>query len=312
MKLGFIGLGKMGSRMALKLLAEGNELIVWNRSSTPVEELRTQNANLKSATKNLKASETIQELVQDLHKPRIIWLMLPAGEATQSVLDEVSKYAEKDDVVIDGGNAYYKDTEKRFQDFKKNNIRFLGIGVSGGIIAAEKGYPLMVGGDKSAYDHIRSVLDSLAKPNGGHEYFGEGGVGHFIKMVHNGIEYGYMQALGEGFGVLNSSQYSCDLLKVAKLYQKGTLISGFMIDRTVDALEKDPMMGHIQGIIAESGEARWTVEEAQRQHVPIEIIQKSLEFRKKSQTEKSIQESFAAKLVAALRQEFGGHLVKKK
>lgn len=319
MQLGFGGLGKMGSRMVLKLFGEGHEVVVWNRSPQPVEELKAQSEKFKTtrfaarrAAQNLKVARTVEELVKILEKPRVIWSMVTAGEATQNVLNEVGNFVEKDDVVIDGGNAHFRDTQKRFEAFRDRGIRFLGIGVSGGIIAAETGYPLMVGGNRNAYDHVRPILDSLAKPNGGHEYFGEGGAGHFVKMVHNGIEYGIMQSLGEGFGVLEKSPYDLDLLKVAKLWQRGTLVCGFMLDRAVDALTPDPTLSNIVGVIEESGEARWTVEEAKRAGVPIEIIEKSLEFRRRSQRDRKVQQSFAAKLVAALRSAFGGHAVKKK
>lgn len=291
MQMGFIGLGKMGSRMVQKLLEEGHEVESWTRS---------------------KSTITIEELIHGLEKPRIIWMMVSAGEATEEVLTEVSKYLEKDDIVIDGGNANYKDTQKRYEKLRNKEIRYLGIGVSGGVVAATEGYPLMVGGNKSAYEFIKPVLDSLAKPNGGHEYFGTGGAGHFVKMIHNGIEYGTMQSLGEGFGVLEKAPYRLDLVKVAKLYQKSTLLSGFMMDRTVEALESDPKLDSIIGVIAESGEARWTVEQAKEENVPVEIIEKSLEFRHRSQTDENVQKSFAARMVAALRHAFGGHETKKK
>lgn len=294
MQLGFIGLGKMGSRMVEKLLKEGHEITAWNRSDN-----------------ELKTAETIEELVKSLEKPRVVWVMVLAGSATQNVLDRVSKYVEKGDIVIDGGNANYKDTQRRYQNFRNEGIRYLGIGVSGGIIAVKSGYPIMVGGDKSAYKHVRPILDSLAKPNGGHEYFGTGGAGHFVKMIHNGIEYGIMQSFGEGFEVLEKAPYKFDLLKIAKLYQKGTLVSGFMLDRTVDALSQDPKLSNIIGYIEESGEARWTVETAKDEGVDAEIIERSLEYRRRSQKDPKIQKSFTAKLVAALRQAFGGHAVKK-
>ena len=309
MRLGLIGLGKMGSRIVLKLLKEGHTVVVWNRSSKASEELelKVQNAKFKITSQKLKISKTIGELVGSLEKPRVVWLMLPAGKATQTVFDEVSRFVEKEDIVIDGGNAYYKDTEDRYRKLKKIGVRFLGIGVSGGILAAKNGYPLMVGGDKSAYQHILPILSSLAKPNGGHAYFGEGGAGHFVKMVHNGIEYGMMQSLGEGFGVLQKSAYRLDLLEVSKLWQKGTIVSGFLLDRVFDALGNDPTLSKIKGYIEESGEAKWTVEEAKKQGVPIEIIEKSLAFRRQSQKDPVIQDSFAAKLVASLRNAFGGH-----
>lgn len=302
MKLGFIGLGKMGSRMALKLLKEGHSLIVWNRSPEGI-------SNFKSNI-NLKIAKNIKDLVQQLDQTRIVWSMVPAGEATEEILNEVSKYVQAGDIVIDGGNSNFKDTKRRYEEFKIKGIRFLGIGVSGGIIAATEGYPMMAGGDKSGYEHIIPILNSLAKPNGGHEYFGEGGAGHFVKMVHNGIEYGIMQSLGEGFGVLEKSPYDLDLKKVAKLYQKGTLVCGFMLDRAVEVLSNPSILSSIEGKIAESGEAKWTVATAKEENVDIEIIERSLEFRRRSQTDSQVQNSFSAKMIAALRNAFGGHPVR--
>ena len=311
MQIGFIGLGKMGSRMAAKLVLNEHDVIVWNRSKEAISNFKFQISN-SDYKKEIETRDTIEQLVASLDTPRIVWSMVSAGEATQSVLDEVEKYIEKDDIVIDGGNAHFSDTEKRYQECKNRGIRYLGIGVSGGLIAAENGYPLMVGGDKSAYNHIQPILASLAKPNGGFQFFGQGGAGHFVKMVHNGVEYGYMQALGEGFGVLEKSQYSFNLLDVAKLYTKGTLLSGFMMDRTVDALKNDPTLAGIQGIINASGEAKWTIEEADKEAVQVPVIKESLRFRELSQVDESIQTSFAARMVAALRNAFGGHEVKKK
>lgn len=310
MSIGVVGLGKMGSRIAAKLLSDGHELIVWNRSFDAVKNLKSQISNLKSTSQNLKVSKNIQDLVQSLRKPRVIWLMLPAGFATQNILDEVLKFLEKGDIVVDGGNSYFKDTENRYQNFKKKQISFLGIGVSGGIIAEKEGYPLMAGGDKSAYEYIKPILESLAKPAGGHDYFGEGGAGHFIKMIHNGIEYGIMQSLGEGFEVLKKSPYELDLLKVAKLWQKGTLVSGFMLDRVAEVLKKDPTLSRVSGFIESSGEADWTVSQAKEENVPVEIIEKSLNFRKRSQKNTKIQNSFTAKMISALRNAFGGHPIR--
>ncbi|MDO8583079.1 MAG: decarboxylating 6-phosphogluconate dehydrogenase [bacterium] len=295
MKIGFIGLGKMGARMVQKLISQGHEVIAWNRSDH-----------------ELKNVESVEKLVKSLESPKIIWSMLPAGDATEEILKEISKFVKAGDIVIDGGNSNFKDTQCRYEDFTKKGIKYLGIGVSGGIIAAREGYPMMVGGDKSAHEFIKPILDSLSKPHGGHEYFGIGGAGHFVKMVHNGMEYGIMQSLGEGFGIMEKSPYDLDLQKVAKLYQKGTLVSGFMLDRTLEALENDPKLEKIVGIIAESGEAKWTVEQAKEEQVDVEIIERSLEFRRRSQTDEKIQKSFSARMVAALRNAFGGHEVKKK
>ncbi len=312
MKIGLIGFGKMGSRIAEKLLTEGHEVVGWNRSNETIENFKFKISNLKLNDSQFIVADDIEQLIKQLKAPRIVWLMLPSGVPTQTVLDEVAKYTQKDDIVIDGGNAFYQDTQKRNEEFSARGIRFLGIGVSGGIIAEKEGYPLMVGGDKSAYEYIKPVLDSLAKPGGGHEYFGYGGAGHFVKMVHNGVEYGMMQAIGEGFGVLQKAKYNFDLLKVAKLWQKGTIVDSFLIDRAKDALEKDANLADIVGEIAATGEAEWTINEAKKEDVPVGVIESSLEFRKKSLVENKVKESFAAKMVAALRREFGGHEVKKK
>ena len=305
MQIGFIGLGKMGGRMASKLLKEGHDVVVWNRSKDVLTQFKKQN-------KKAKVAKNIEELISLLKAPRTVWSMLPAGSATSDMLKEISKYVTAGDIVIDCGNSHFSDTQKRYESFTKKKIKFLGIGVSGGIIAATQGYPVMVGGTESAYRHIIPLLDSLSKPTGGHQYFGEGGAGHFVKMIHNGMEYGIMQALGEGFGVLHKAPYKFDLIKIAKLYQKGTLVSGFMLDRVVEALTNDPNLSKITGYIAESGEAKWTVDQAKKENVVIENIEQALDFRKRSQTSKAIQASFAARMVAALRNAFGGHSVKNK
>jgi len=297
--------------MVAKLVNEGHEVVVWNRTKEKISNFKFQISNSQYKD-NLKIANSIKDLVLKLEKPRIIWLMLPAGRATQEILDQVEDDIGSGDIVIDGGNAHYADTQKRFEHFKSKGIKFLGIGVSGGVIAARDGYPLMVGGDRSAYDHIKPILDSLAKPGGGHEYFGEGGAGHFVKMVHNGIEYGIMQSIGEGFGVLSKSSYDLDLIKVAKLYQKGTLVSGFMMERTIEALENDPKMEKLEGYIEASGEGDWTVEEATKQNLPVDVIKTALNFRTKSRQDSKVSSSFAARMVAALRNVFGGHPVKGK
>jgi len=311
MKLGFIGLGKMGSRMARKLLAEGHEVVVWNRSEAPIELLKSQITSSKSQiNSNLQSTKTIQELVKSLEKPRIIWLMLPAS-AVQNILDEIIPLLKPGDIIIDGGNSFYKDTERRSIELRAKGIGYLGIGVSGGLLAFENGYPLMVGGDKFAYDFIKPILDSLAKPRGGHTYFGPGGAGHFVKMVHNGIEYGQMQAIAEGFAMLEKSDYQLDLLEVATLWQKGTIISGFLIDRAKNALEKDAKLSTSEGPVGASGETDWTIQEAKDEKVEIPVIEESLAFRKKTQTNVALQRSFIAKMLNALRKEFGGHEIKK-
>lgn len=309
MKLGFIGLGKMGGRMSEKLLKEGHEIIGFDLSAEARQLLQAKFPDSFA----LSYAETIESLVRALPAPRVIYLMLPAGQATESTLSQLSTLAERGDIVIDGGNSRYDDTDRHYNDFEAKGIRFLGIGISGGIVAIKDGYPMMAGGNPEAYEYIKPILDSLASPHGGHEYFGTGGAGHYVKMVHNGIEYPIMQALGEGFGVLADSPYQLDLVKVAKLYQRGTLVSGFMLDRALEALQDDPRLEQIAGVIGSaSGEAIWTVDEAKKRGLPAESIQQSIDFRKRSESDPYVQNSFAARMVGALRIKFGGHPVKKK
>lgn len=296
MQIGILGLGRMGSGIANKLNNSGHEVIGWNR--TPQSE-------------QFKTVKSIKDLVQILKRPRVIWLMLPQGKPTDEVLSEVQKYIEKGDIVVDGGNAHYKDTEKRFKDLSKREIGFIGIGVSGGIHGQKNGFALMAGGNLSAFQYIKPILKTLSEPKGSFDYFGEGGAGHFVKMVHNGIEYGMMQSIGEGFEVLKKSTYKFDLLKIAKVWQRGTIISSFLIDRAKDALEEDNDLSKISGSIPRGGEGDWTVEAAKEEKVNVELIEAAVQYRKRSETDKKIQNSYTAKMINALRGAFGGHPVKK-
>lgn len=305
MKLGYIGLGRMGGNMVRKLIADQHEVVAWNRSKEPAEKL-------KKEVSNVEIAESIEDLIGRLEKPRVVWSMVLVGEPTDEVLAEIDKYVEDNDIVIDGSNANYNDTQRRYEHFKGKNIRFLGTGVAGGILGPKEGYAIMAGGDKSAYDHMIPVFDTLVKPKAGHNYFGEGGAGHFVKMIHNGIEYGYMQAIGEGMDVLEHSPYEIDLLKTAKLWQKSSLVSGFMMDRAVEVLEQDPNLENLTGKIDATGEALWTVETAKKLGIPVEIIEASLNYRTRSQTDPKIQKSYTARMVAALRNAFGAHAIHKR
>lgn len=311
MQIGFIGFGKMGTRIVEKLLDGGHIIVGWNRTPEVVGKFQLALRD-KGLSENFQSANNIESLISSLSAPRVVWVMLPAGDATESALLEVAKYLEKGDIVIDGGNAFYKDTERRFGEFKKSGIHFLGIGVSGGIKASENGYPLMVGGDVPAYQFITPILEALNKPSGGFEYFGEGGAGHFVKMVHNGIEYGMMQAIGEGYGVLEKSPYNIDLVKVAKLWQKNTIVMSFLNECAKDALEKDPKLSDLDGVIDATGEAEWTVRQAKEEGVFAENIEQSLDFRSRSKTDTKVSSSFAARMVVALRHEFGGHKVRER
>ncbi|MBP9716809.1 MAG: decarboxylating 6-phosphogluconate dehydrogenase [Candidatus Levybacteria bacterium] len=302
MKIGIIGLGKMGSRIAQKLADAEHEVFVWNRSSEDV-------AELKKVAK-VEGHESIESLVKSLPAPRIVWIMVPHA-AVEEVLTEVRKFISAGDIVIDGGNSNYKDTDRRFAEFEKNGIKFLGIGVSGGIIAFKNGYPLMAGGNREAYDLIKPIFDTLSNPDGGYGFFGIGGAGHFVKMVHNGIEYAQMQAIGEGFEILEKSKYDLNLSKVAKVWQRGSIISGFLIDRSAEVLKDDVRLSDFGGPISRSGEGDWTLLAAKEEGLDPEVIDESVEFRKKSETNENIQNSFTAKMINALRYAFGGHQIKK-
>lgn len=304
MQIGFIGLGKMGSRMVTKLVSDNHDIHVWNRSVETTNELVRR-------LPFIHGYEKLPELLEHVSKPRILWLMLPAGDATDQIISLMLPLLSSGDIVVDGGNSHYKDTERRSERLHERGIQFLGVGVSGGLVAASSGYPLMVGGDFDAYKQVEPILDSLAKPNGSYAYFGTGGAGHFIKMVHNGIEYGVMQAIAEGFDVLKHAPYTYDLRAVGKVWQKGSLVSGYILDRAVDALSNDAELKDVVGSINESGEARWTIEQAKTEGVSVAIIEKSLEYRIASQTDVSIQKSFTAKLIAAMRNAFGGHVFRK-
>lgn len=299
----------MGRGILEKLLKEGHEVVAWNRSKEVVDQIKIEKSDYVVSGK-LKLSFSIEGLRESLVKPRVFWLMLPAGEATDAILSEIAPMTEPGDIIIDGGNSNYKDTERRYKELSPKGIKYLGIGVSGGIHGLEDGFCIMAGGNRDGYDFIQPALESLSKPGAGYNYFGEGGAGHFVKMVHNGIEYGMMQAIAEGFGVLARSEYNLNLLDVGIIYQQGSIVRSFLTDMAVNALQ-DPEFMKIDGIIASTGEGKWTVEAAKELKVPVNVIEESLKFRDKSQYDKAVQNTFAAKMVAALRNQFGGHAVQK-
>ena len=293
----------MGGAIARKLSKDGHEVVAWNRSQAPLE-------NLKSQISNLKSAETIEDLIRSLEKPRIVWIMLP-HDAVDKIVGKISKLLVRGDIVIDGGNSNYKDSDKRFAEFRNLGIHFLGIGVSGGVEGERNGYAFMAGGSLQGYEKIKPILESLSKPNGSFEYFGEGGAGHFVKMVHNGVEYGMMQSIGEGLEILEKSKYHFDLSKVVRVWQKGTIISSFLIDKISEQLEKDKTLSEFAGPIARGGEGDWALEVAKEEGLNPEIIDESVDFRKRSEKDEKIQNSFTAKVINALRSAFGGHKVKK-
>lgn len=303
MQIGFIGLGKMGSRMAGKLISDGYSVIAWNRSKDSLSQFATENPTAQTVF-------NVKELIERLDKPRIIWIMV-SHSGVDEVLSEVKKHAEGGDVIVDGGNSNYKETDKRFEEFEKLGVHFMGVGTSGGILAEKNGFPFMVGGSRAGYDLITPILDSLSKPQGGHAYFGIGGAGHFVKMIHNGVEYGMMQSIGEGFEVLEKSPYEIELSEVSKLWQKGTIVSGFLMDRASEMFTQDSKLESFKGAVARSGEGDWTLAAAQEEEVMVPSMGVAVDYRKKSETSVQLQDSMTARVLNALRKSFGGHEVKK-
>jgi 6-phosphogluconate dehydrogenase len=297
MEIGIYGLGRMGGNMATRLLRGGHRVVAGNRSAGPVDEKKAEGA---------VPAYTIEEMVKALRPPRILWAMVPAGEATDKALDEFAKYASKGDVLVDGGNSNFRDSMRRAEKYSALGFDFLDIGVSGGIWGLEVGYCMMVGGPKRAVDIARPVLDTLAPPNGW-AHFGKSGAGHFTKMVHNGIEYGMMQAYGEGFELLHASEFGLDLNTVAKVWMQGSVVRSWLLELLERAYAAEGTdLKNIKGWVADSGEGRWTVIEAINHDVPATVLAHSLFARFTSRQD----DSYAMKVAAALRNQFGGHAVK--
>lgn len=301
-----VGLGKMGARIGAKLVEEGHPVHGWDISAE---------ARDKAREVGIQVPNTLEEAVlgHAEAKDRVVWQMLQAGEVTNdSLLKIATMVGPAGATIIDAANSHPLDTDRWSEELQRQGIPFLGIGVSGGIVARYQGYPLFVGGDEGAYQHVLPILDSAARPGGGYDYFGPGpgGLGHWVKAVHNAIEYSYMQGIGEGAGVLE--KLGIDPLKAFRVYQKGSLISGFMMDRAVETRERDSDLSSFSGEIGSaSGEAVWVAEYAKKHGLPIESVEQAIGFRLRSATDPAIRRTTAAKQVAALREAFGGHQVKK-
>ncbi|HVF69084.1 MAG TPA: NADP-dependent phosphogluconate dehydrogenase [Xanthomonadales bacterium] len=305
MQVAVLGLGKMGRLITEKLLASGHEVVVWNRSREVLDAIRIESAEYVVSQK-LTLSYTIDELRNFLRKPRIIWSMLPSGEPTETTLQQLNGIVEAGDVVINGGDSNYKDTQRHSEEFEKRGVKFLGIGVAGGIHALENGCSMMVGGNMDAYQFLVPVLDDLSLPNGIHGYFGTGGAGHFVKMVHNGIEYGMMQAIAEGLSILKKSDYQIDLQDSVTVWQEGGIISSFLLDMVNDALDKDPTLAQFDGIIGSTSSGKWAVEQAKSSNLSTPVTEQALAFRERSQYDKAIQDTFIAKAIQAVLKELRG------
>lgn len=298
MKIGLIGLGKMGFNLALNLKDHGYEVVAFNKTKSKIEEAEKE---------GIVGAYSLEELVHKLNERRIIWLMVPAGDVVDDIINQLIPLLNPHDIIIDGGNSNYKDTLRRSKELDDLNIDFVDVGTSGGISGARNGACTMIGAKKKVFSAIQQVFRDISVEDG-YLYTGECGSGHFVKMVHNGIEYGMMQAIGEGFEILDKSKFDLDFEAVAKVWCNGSVIRGWLMDLVQSAFHKDAHLDDIKDIIHSSGEGLWTVEEALALKVPAPVIAGSLFVRFASEQD----ESFSAKVVAALRNEFGGHDVEKK
>ena len=301
MKLGIAGLGKMGANMARRLRRGGIEVVAFNRSAEVTDAL--------VAEVGVTASYTLEQLIKDLPLPRVLWLMLPAGDVTEQVINQALPLLSPGDVLIDGANSYYKDSMRRSQRVEAAGVNYVDAGVSGGIWGLDNGYALMLGGSKVAVDHIEPAIRVLAPgPETGWLHCGPAGSGHFVKMVHNGIEYGMMQAYAEGFAVMKAREdFDLDLGAVAEMWRHGSVVRSWLLDLMGDFLYKDQQLEDVLPIVADSGEGRWTALEAIEQGVPAPVMSLALMMRYASQG----GDEYGAKLLAKMRQGFGGHALGK-
>lgn len=298
MRTGFIGLGKMGMNMVERLLGGGHEIVAYARTAATVK---------KAEEKGAEGASSLQDIVDGLESPRVIWTMVPAGKPTEDTLLSIAELLEEGDILVDGGNSFYKDSIRMAEALKKKGIGFLDAGTSGGIWGLEKGYCLMIGGGRDIFEKVEPLIKTLA-PENGYAHVGPSGAGHFVKMVHNGIEYAMLQAYAEGFEIMNAKKdFDLDLRKISALWNHGSVVRSWLLELAESAFSKESDLASIRGYVEDSGEGRWTVAEAIELDVPAPNITMSLLERFRSRQD----ESFGAKVIAALRNEFGGHGVKK-
>lgn len=298
MKIGLIGLGRMGFNLALNARDHGHEMVVFNRTTEKVDEAVKQ---------GLIGAYSIEELVRKLDNRRVIWLMVPAGQIVDDMIEKLIPLLNQNDIIIDGGNSFYKDTIRRYEYLKKRNICYADVGTSGGISGARNGACTMIGAENEVFNYIENFIKDISIENG-YLHTGKNGSGHFVKMIHNGIEYGMMQAIGEGFEILEKSNFELDYEKVAAVWNHGSVIRSWLMELAESAFSKDANLDNIRGVMYSSGEGLWTVQEALELKVPTPVISSSLFTRYRSEQE----DTFTGKVVAALRNEFGGHAVVKK
>ena len=322
MQLGLIGLGRMGGNMARRLTAAGHDVVAWDRSAEAVQTLAGSGGGTGAAS--------LDDLLARLAAPRHIWVMVPAGAPTEQTVGALAERLQPDDAVIDGGNTYYKDDVRRARELRGKQLHYLDVGTSGGVWGAERGYCLMVGGERELFDRLTPIFRALAPGQGavapstgldttrttaheGFVYCGPAGAGHFVKMIHNGIEYGLMQAYAEGFDILRNAtssalpedhRYDFNLAEIAEVWRRGSVVSSWLLDLAAIALTEDPKLDRYVGHVGDSGEGRWTVAAAIEESVPADVLTTALYTRFRSRQD----HTFAEKILSALRAQFGGHV----
>jgi 6-phosphogluconate dehydrogenase len=321
MQLGMVGLGRMGSNMTRRLMRGGHQLVVSDLSADAVKKLASEGAG---------ASSSLEDLISKLKPPRAVWVMVPAGAATEQTVQKLAQHMQSGDAVIDGGNSYFKDDVRRAAEFKSKGIHYIDVGTSGGVWGIDRGYCMMIGGPKEAVQRLDPIFKTLAPGRGdipitpgrenrpgtaeeGYLHCGPSGSGHFVKMVHNGIEYGLMQAYAEGFDIFKNAtskdlpeeiRYDLNLPDIAEVWRRGSVISSWLLDLTAMALAENPALSEYEGYVHDSGEGRWTIEAAIAEAVPVDVLSAALFVRFRSRQ----QHTFAEKILSAMRQKFGGHI----
>lgn len=297
MKIGFIGLGKMGGNMVHRLLRKDHEVVAYNLTQPEID---------KAVSLGASGAKDHQDLIGQLPDRKVVWLMVPAGDPVDQNIDALLPLLNKGDIIIDGGNSFWRESVQRGKRLGDHGIHYIDCGVSGGVWGLENGYCLMYGGESEAAEYIKPIIVALA-PEKGHHYCGASGSGHMVKMVHNGVEYGMMQAYAEGFEIMEKSDYNLDLQAISEMWMHGSVVRSWLLELAGLALGDDPKLEEIKGYVNDSGEGRWTIQTAIDFDVPVHVIAASLFTRFESRQD----ESFAMKMLAALRNQFGGHAVKK-
>ena len=297
MELGFVGLGRMGGNMVTRLVQGGHRVVAYDPSPGAAALAKASGAEVVS---------TLADLPKALRPPRAVWIMVPAGDPTETTIQTLAGMLARDDIVVDGGNSRWTDDVRRGQELAARGLQYVDVGTSGGIWGLQNGYCLMVGGEPAAVARLTPVFATLAPPNGW-VHVGGIGAGHYVKMIHNGIEYGMMQAYAEGFELMSASEYRLDLPAVATLWNQGSVVRSWLLELAADALHADPTLAHLKPYVEDSGEGRWTIEDAVQKGVPAPVITAALYARFRSRRDNS----FADRLLAALRNQFGGHAVRR-